>query len=576
MLFIFISVIILTCLLAGWGALCVRFIRIETDNPWLHPFLGMLAAGTAFSVVSMFLPLNGTALIVFILAGLTGLFFWTRVLKAWCSGYSHGVCLLFLVLTFACTLLLAARCGHTEWISAAYDTDLYHANIVRWLNEYGTPKGLANLHTRLGNNSIWLTLAALFDNGYWDNRTAWIMPTLSALCITAYLLYNVLFSTAGKVRLFCGCMLFFTVGINIMWSFPNLFFDFPALFINVIVFVECLARAEDGWKITPRQASLILCLAALAFAIKPIAGVSVLFAMGITLYGLKKSRSLSITHLCVAFLPAAVVGIVWMARNSLLSGYPLFPLPFFSLPMDWTTPKEMVVATYQAVIGWARSPGPGYRESLNNWNWIVPWVERQFVSRIFWLSAGLPLLAAIPLWIKILCQKQKSNAVFFAIWTVLCLCYWFFSAPDLRFGVVFFQIFFALGLAFALHQAPWLAIWKARYASFLQSRRLCVSASAVVLLIAISASARQFHFHSSKSVGQLYAKRSAFTISGNGIPSRELLSRPLDTSVSPPILLFFPVDGDQCGNSPLPCTPYDNPRLRLRLPGNLGGGFYIE
>ena len=563
MFFIFISVLFLACLLAGWGALCARFVRIETDNPWLYPFLGMFVAGTVFSAASMFLPLNDSALIVFALAGLAGLPLWGRELYAWRSRYSPETCGMFLAFVLTSTLLLAARCAYTEW-AGTYDTDLYHANIVRWLNEYGTPLGLANLHIRLGNNSIWLTLAALFDNGYWDNRTAWLMPTLLALCAIAYLLHNVLFSTARTVRLFCGCMLFFVIGMSARrWGFPNLYFDFPALLVNVIVFAECLARAEDGWHIKPGQAALILCLAALSFAIKPIAGVSVLFASGIVLYGLKQSRALSITHLCVAFLPAVVAGIIWIARNSLLSGYPLFPLPLLPLPADWTVPREIVVWKYEFIIAHARSHG-WVIESLPNWSWVVPWLKRLMASGNFWLYAGCPLVAAIPLWVMSFYRKQNTTPLVFGVWILLCLCYWFFSAPGLRFGAVFFQIFFALGLAFALRQVSWPIAWEARYVNVLQNRRVYHTILAVALIIATSVSIGQFHS----------SKRGLVHV--GSIPSRELLSRSLDTSVAPPILLFLAANGNHCGNSPLPCTPYDNPRLRLRVPGNLGGGFYIE
>jgi hypothetical protein len=365
-------------------------------------------------------------------------------------------------------------------------------------------------------------------------------------------------------------MLFFLITMNERgWNsfpFPNLHFDLPAQVVNVIVFAECLARAEDGWRIKPGQASLILCLAALAFAIKPVAGVSVLFAVGVALYGLKKSRSFSVIHLCVAFLPAATAGLIWMARNILLSGYPLFPLPLFQLPLDWTVPKEMVIGTYEDIIAWARSPGPGYRESLHNWNWVIPWLERYVVSRRdFQFSAGLPFLAAIPLWIAGLCRRRNVTPTVFGVWILLCLGYWFFSAPAIRFGAVFFQIFLALGLAFALHQVPKFAALEAHCVNYLQNRRLCIAGSTIALLIAISVSAGLLNS----------SKRSVVHV--GVIPPREFRSRPFDMSVSPPVLLFFPANGDQCGNSPLPCTPYDNsPNLRLRSPGNLGGGFIIE
>jgi hypothetical protein len=40
--------------------------------------------------------------------------------------------------------------------------------------------------------------------------------------------------------------------------------------------------------------------------------------------------------------------------------------------------------------------------------------------------------------------------------------------------------------------------------------------------------------------------------------------------------VYVPEEGDQCWDSPIPCTPYFNPDLRLRIPGDLSSGFMIE
>lgn len=44
-----------------------------------------------------------------------------------------------------------------------YDSDLYHAQAIRWAEQYGTVRGLANLHNRLGCNSAAFPLDALFS-----------------------------------------------------------------------------------------------------------------------------------------------------------------------------------------------------------------------------------------------------------------------------------------------------------------------------------------------------------------------------------------------------------------------------
>ena len=47
-----------------------------------------------------------------------------------------------------------------------YDSDLYHAQAIRWIEEYGAVKGLGNLHLRLGYNSASFALSALYSMGF--------------------------------------------------------------------------------------------------------------------------------------------------------------------------------------------------------------------------------------------------------------------------------------------------------------------------------------------------------------------------------------------------------------------------
>lgn len=44
-----------------------------------------------------------------------------------------------------------------------YDTDLYHAQSIRWIEEYGVVKGLGNLYNRLAYNSAFFSMQALFS-----------------------------------------------------------------------------------------------------------------------------------------------------------------------------------------------------------------------------------------------------------------------------------------------------------------------------------------------------------------------------------------------------------------------------
>ena len=43
-----------------------------------------------------------------------------------------------------------------------YDSDLYHAQSIRWIEEYGIVKGLGNIHVRFAYNSSFFALSALY------------------------------------------------------------------------------------------------------------------------------------------------------------------------------------------------------------------------------------------------------------------------------------------------------------------------------------------------------------------------------------------------------------------------------
>jgi hypothetical protein len=61
----------------------------------------------------------------------------------------------------------------------AFDTGLYHYQIVRWLSEYGTVRGLALLHFRFGFSSSWFALAAPFDFGPFQGRISGLFGGLA-------------------------------------------------------------------------------------------------------------------------------------------------------------------------------------------------------------------------------------------------------------------------------------------------------------------------------------------------------------------------------------------------------------
>ncbi|MDR1469302.1 MAG: hypothetical protein LBT00_08415 [Spirochaetaceae bacterium] len=573
MLFLLVSSALCLLLLAGFGCLFGRLAGFAPRNPWLYVWLGIFAAGTLAMLASLFVPLNMVALVVFAVLGGLGVPSWCRAyirsaglpgdcgLRAVSVGTQtarpglaetkiFGLSAFLFFFAFICLFAYVSFRG-------AYDTDLYHAQIIRWYNEYGTAPGVGNLHERLAFNSLWHALAALFDNGVWDNRSEWLMPCIMLSGGVFYFLHELCFEKQNAARVYALCLLVW-LGLTargLIRSGPTLYYDDPPMILNAIVVLEAylLIIGDSHFKTANinKTLALILVLAATAFLIKPSGAITVVGSGLLALFLLVRSKR-PVTDWLRVFAPAFCAFCVWVAKNIFLSGYPLYPVPIFALPLDWTMPFENANGNYQAVVGWARMPGPAYLQSLENGFlfWFVPWLKRQYSS------ISLSVVPACVVWILVMRHKYSKRALFFLLWTTLTIVYWFVTAPNQRFGHGFFWTLLAAALMSAVPETPRFdlkAVWK--YAAVREAFFIVWTLGIVSALTMNIARDR----YSVWSIGTTPAR-----------PVKEYT-----VNASHPFGIWVPADekDDRTGNSPLPSTPYPSDRLEMRVPGDLGKGF---
>jgi hypothetical protein len=291
--------------------------------------------------------------------------------------------------------------------------------------------------------------------------------------------------------------------------------------------------------------------------IKPIGAVSVLFIGLLSLFFLLRNKQ-PVSAWLKIYLPALCALIVWIIRNVFLSGYLLYPLPLFALPLDWTMASDAVKGNYDAIVGWARMPGSDYLKSLENgfFFWFKPWIIDNLHSKDFLITGVLPSAFAAFFWLLVFrYEPKKKRALFFFIWSAACIAYWFVSAPDVRFGGGFFWVFLGLSLLFLIPSEPRFDIgvlWqyqKIRW-TFIFGSVLCI----VGLL----------------GIGVLSSKRSIVTI--GTMPAMPVKEYTVGSSA--PFTIWIPDgDDDRTGNSPLPSAPWAVTALEMREPGDLGKGF---
>ena len=563
MLFLLFSVMLFGLLLCGSGCLLGKFLGYSAPrNPLIYFWLGFFIVSTLSMLGSLFAPINVINLLVFIIIGTIGLFFLFREYKQSTIQYERAEKTIFVYVVVLTLLIIICFGAYTEWPGFAYDTDLYHAQTVRWYNEYGTPPGLGNLHSRLAFNSSWLSLAALFDNGIWDNRSAWIMPVLALLGGALYFLHELIFSRKNGIRLYAFCILVWLLLKIGERAGPALYYDTPVHILNAAIVLEAYylftGYNRNLSKKEIHVAANLLMLGVSAFMIKPIGAVSLLFSGVLTLFLLLRNTKRAVSSWFIIFTPALSAFSVWVIKNIFLSGYLLYPLPIFAAPLDWTMPFELAEINYKAVLAWARIPGPGSIQSLENGFlfWFRPWLIRNLNSNTFLLFAAFPSFFSIIIWFFIIRYNDIKKAIYFFIWALFSIVYWFLTAPDIRFGDGFFWVFLGAACLYAAPDIPHLAIadfWKNPKIRiiFFYFWGLCV-----ICMIGYAA---------------LSSRRNLFTI--GTIPSRPVKEYIVNTE--PPFAIWIPDDerDDRTGNSPLPSAPGIPNNLQMREPGNPGKGF---
>ena len=165
-------------------------------------------------------------------------------------------------------------------------------------------------------------------------------------------------------------------------------------------------------------------------------------------------------------------------------------------------------------------------------------------------------IAAVPLMIYLIkrfrFELPKNYGLLIGA-LVVNITYWFYTAPDFRFGSVFF---FALP-AVILAPAGYLLQKLSRKDHTLVGVAIC-------FCLVVSA-------HIFKGRQLLPDRQSLFKL-----PAMDE-SRPVHTVKELEDFipgLAKPNTGDQCGNSRLPCTPYINKQLRMFEYGDFAKGFY--
>ena len=401
-------------------------------------FLSLIMPLSFWALLLVSLPSIGFLLVVFI----RHLPF--RALKQSNWQPSTLVLVAFFILTILTLYLTSGRVAHS-------DTYIYHAQSIRWIEEYRAVKGLGNFFNRLAYNSNWFVQNALFSFAWVNGKSLHVLNGFLIWLTGSYWLFrfddaiqdqkNDLFSWVGLMLVVFGL---FTLGAEA----PAPSTDLPTAhlaWLAVFFLLDFFAAKQNN---TPLFAGVLLLAfsGVIKISIAPIYAL-VLLAF-IFLYKLDKKREILIIIFLMAF-----IFLPWMMRNFIISGYLVYPVASTGLPAAWTMPLDMVVKDARGIQAWGYHSHSTIEEvfSLSMKGRITLWFRNLTLNQrgIFLISFYSPLLFFGFQWVRSKREQKRLNGFEISVFSVfyLCLIFWLFTSPNLRFGYVYLLVLLSISLS---------------------------------------------------------------------------------------------------------------------------------
>ena len=448
-----------------------------------------------------------------------------------------------------------------------YDSDLYHAQAIRWIEEYGIVRGLGNLHVRLAYNSSAFPLSALYSFRFLGGQSYHVMSGFFALLLAWQCvdIKNVLRRGHPVISDFArlaAIYYLFTIYDEMMAPASDYFLSCLVFYI-IIHWLDMNVRHEKSYL----PYILLALLGVFAITIKLSAAPMLLLTI-VPIYKLFHNRTKEkMRAFWVSVALAFVIVLPFLIRNIILSGWLLYPVTFLDFfGFYWEIPKGL--AAYDALE--IRTFGRGYNDvatygSVTMREWVPNWFASITGLNKIMLVLALLSIVAYVIYLayfvlafagekseklksfnnskvfEISHRSMLSMADFLTIGGTLigCFAFWFLSAPLIRYGIVYVWLLPAviLGRTFIL---AYNRLFEDEVKDTVVKVLVIVFLAWFIYKCAIVALEDNRHFNPEYLLRQ-----------------QDYGSYEVDTFKMGDETFYYPVSGDQVGYDPFPSATHD-------------------
>lgn len=379
----------------------------------------------------------------------------------------RGRSVLYMIL--ACLFAYGTSRGYMH-----HDTNLYHAQAIRWIEDYGLVPGLANLQSRFGYNSSEFALNALYSSkwliGQSMHATAGLFALLSSLVLVDIIHIWEKKDAKGKVVInirlsdYVRLGMLFYLGIiySEMISPASDYYAQLMIFNLVIMWLDMNALSKEdavtfSSEMINEYRGLLCILLVYAITIKLSIGLLVLLAL---IPGIEWIHSKEYKKIWTCIVAGLAISVPYFVRNYIISGWILYPSTIIKIGSpDWQLPKGEAQYDAREIGMWGRGITRAEDwESVTATNWIRSWFNNLELLEKAWVLASLVAVIAVIVLLVIgfivLVKRDREINNELLIMSILAVgtIFWFCSAPLVRYGYAYLMIMPLLTLGYMLER----------------------------------------------------------------------------------------------------------------------------
>lgn len=335
------------------------------------------------------------------------------------------------ILLSVTSLIILAKCSLSPFI---LDNESYYLQTIKWLNEFGYVKGIANIHMYLGQQSGLHLTQSVFSFSFLYKNFNDINGLLLMLANVFAFLKLSEYKSSKKIHfLIIGLLPLANVLLLQFVSAPSP--DLPIYILSFIIifyFIESLNHGETSYF----KEIVVLCL--FSILIKPTAILLALFPAILVFNNKKLFR-----HTPMLIGLSLLVFIIFTSKNLITSGHPFFPLVWNPINADFALPAEIAKFYYQQTQLYSFHLTKSAYNEMSAFELFISWLRMSKLHGLFNKIAIL-LFFAVPIFLK----AKLNNRAWWMIYLVMILQLLLLatSSPQYRFFLNFILLF---GIAMA-------------------------------------------------------------------------------------------------------------------------------